>query len=148
MSQKPVYVVTPQPDVRTAVHIATFVEDSPYCDESEPVILHAVTPDALPLLQSFLSGLSINKSWVVRESRGTAHIKEATLSDGKTKLLLQTVTNSKRPRPTEWFCITQDNEASPLELNLTDYTLAKQMFEALVTGALRLTSAEPLPVEP
>lgn len=148
MSTNPVYVVTPLADTQHAVRIETTVPPSPFCDESHPVSLHATAPEALPLMQAFLSGLSLNASWMGRESRGTAFIKEGTLPDGRTELSLNHATNSRRPAPTAWYCILSGNEDELLELSMLNETLAHQIFDALAAGTLQLRHADPHPVQP
>lgn len=148
MSFNPVYTVTPLAGAQPAVRIEPTVPDSPFYDESHPVILQACTPEALPLMQAFLSGLSMNTSWMGRESRGTAFIKEGKLPDGRTELSLNHATNSRRPAPTAWYCILSGGEDELLEMSMLNETLAHQIYDALAAGTLQLRSDYPVPVEP
>lgn len=146
MSTNPGYTVTPVGDTRLAVRIETTVPQSPFHDESHPVILKATAPEALPLMQAFLSGLSLNTSWMGRESRGTAFIKDGKLPDGRTALELCHATNSRRPAPTAWYCILSGDEDELLEMSMVNETLAHQVFDALAAGTLQLHHANPHPV--
>lgn len=146
MSTNPTYIVTPLAGVAHAVRIETTVPTSPYCDESHPVVLQAATPEALPLMQTFLSGLSRNTSWTSRESRGTAHIKEGVMPDGVTDVALSHAMNSRRPGPKEWHSILTGDEDLLLELCVVNETLAHQIFDALLDGSLLLRYADPDPV--
>lgn len=146
MSTNPQYTVTPLAGAQPAVRIETKVPESPFYDESHPVILQSNSPEALPLMQAFLSGLSLNTSWMGRESRGTAFIKEGTLPDGRTELSLNHATNSRRPAPTAWYCILSGGEDELLEMSMLNETLAHQVFDALAAGTLQLRSANPDPV--
>jgi hypothetical protein len=148
MSHNPIYTVTPLADVPHAVRIETMVPHSPFYDESHPVILQSTVPETLPLLQAFLSGLSLNTSWMGRESRGTAYIKDGVLPDGRTELALSHAMNSRRPSPTEWYCILSGDEDELLELSMVNETLAHQIFDALVAGTLQLRSTNLDPVHP
>jgi hypothetical protein len=147
MSFNPVYTVTPLAGAQPAVRIETTVPDSPFCDESQPVVLQADAPEALPLMQAFLSGLSNGTSWMRRESRGTAFIKEGTRPDG-TELSLNHATNRRRPAPTAWYCILTGGEDELLELSVLNETLAHQIYDALAAGTLQLRSDCPDPVHP
>jgi len=148
MSTNPTYTVTPLADAQHAVRIETMVPQSPFYDESHPVILQACAPEALPLMQAFLSGLSLNTSWMGRESRGTAYIKDGTLPDGHTELSLNHATNSRRPAPTAWYCILSGGEDELLEMSMLNETLAHQIFDALAAGTLQLRHADPHPDQP
>lgn len=138
MSTNPVYVVTPLDDAQHAVRIETTVPRSPFHDESYPVILQATTPEALPLMQVFLSGLSLNSSWTSRESRGTAYLKGGALSDGRTHLELHHATSMVRV-PEQWYCILSgETDYKLLEINVHGELLAHQIFDALLAGTLQL----------
>lgn len=145
MSTNPIYTVTPLADVPHAVRIETKVPPSPYHDESHPVILQSTAPETLPLMQAFLSGLSLNTSWMGRESRGTAYINDGKLPDGRTEVELHHAMNSRRPGPAEWYCILSGNEDLLLEMSMVDETLAHQVFDALIAGTLQLRCASPDP---
>jgi len=148
MSTNPVYTLTPLDGAHPAVRVETMVPDSPFCDESHPVILQANSHEAFSLMQVFLAGLSFNTSWMGRESRGTASIKEGKLPDGRTELSLNHATNSRRPAPTAWYCILSGDEDELLEMSMLNETLAHQIFDALAAGTLQLRHADPHPVQP
>ena len=142
MSAKPIYIVTPLADAPHAVRIEAKTPPSAFCDESEPVILQSTAPDALPLMQAFLSGLSGNTTWLGRESRGTAYIQDGTQPDG-TLVGLHHAMNSRRPGPKEWYSILMRDRNEILELSILSETLTHQVFDALVAGTLQLRSATP-----
>lgn len=136
MSTNPTYIVTPLAEQNTVL-IETKVPKSPFHDESHPVILQALTPESLPLMQTFLSGLSLESSWTSRESQMTAFVKEGVLPDGCTELTLYHAAHNDRPGPSEWYSLFAGEEPL-LEIGVLNETLAHQIFDALLEGSLSL----------
>jgi hypothetical protein len=141
MSTNPQYTVTPLDGVQHAVRIETLVPQSPFHDESYPVILQALAPEALPLMQAFLSGLSLNTSWTSREARCTVDLSNCLLPNGRTELSLKQCTDSRRT-PDAWYgLLVGENEDSIIELNVLNERLATQLLNALRAGSLVLRLA-------
>ena len=144
------YIVTPVDGGSPAVRITTEISGGPWVDDCEDIIVQAVQPDAVPLMQAYLSGLTLDKSWTSRESKGNAWRKTGFLPGGKRQVELNSCVESRR-KPKQWFSLlfgipptdeTQDF-TDLLEVTMLDERLAEQMYDAVIAGTLQIEFALP-----
>jgi hypothetical protein len=136
------YTVTPVADALNAVRIKTQADSSPFVDDSEDLILQALSPETLPLMQAYLAGLSLDTSWTRRESRASSYIRDGAFPDSDITVCLNRYWSNKRT-PDTWFGLLTYREHRDflLEINMRDERLAEQMFEAVVAETLRIEYA-------
>jgi hypothetical protein len=142
------YIVTPVAGASPAVRITTEVSGGPWVDESKDITIRALQPEAIPLMQAYLSGLSLDTSWTRREAGGLAGLKNGQVPDSKHKVSLNSGVEYSRT-PKKWFNLlfavppANDDEdfTDMFEVNVLDARLAEQMFAAVVAGTLRIELA-------
>lgn len=143
------YIVTPVAGDSPAVRVTTETSGGPWVDDSEDIIIRAVTPEALALMQAYLAGLSLDTSWTARESGGYAWRMEGPVpGDSRTVSLYSCCEHRRSPKT--WFSLMlstppedPDNDDSEdlLEITLLDEKLAEQLYQAIVAGTLQVELA-------
>ncbi|KVP96598.1 hypothetical protein WJ97_11990 [Burkholderia ubonensis] len=136
------YAFFPLDNEPHAFRVTTDAKASTFLDHAEDLIIRALSPDAVPLLQAYLSGLNADTTWVAREDRGSAFIGKWVLPRQQGMVELHQCTSNKRT-PALWYqlLIDDEHEGDLRSIAVLDLGLARGIFDALVSGALRIESA-------
>lgn len=143
------YIVTPVAGDSPAVRITTETSGGPWVDDSADIIMRAVKPEALPLMQAYLSGLGLDTSWTARESGGNAYRMDGLVPGGNRQVSLNSCVEYRRS-PKHWSSILlstpaegpdNDDFEDLLEISLLDEKLAEQLYQAIVAGTLQVEFA-------